>query len=126
FSRITASMAEAVGGIRVTQGFSRQEQNAGIFRELVADHSRYSVSATRNAAVYTPLLEFNAQFFTAVLLIVGGWRAMNPAIGMPIGDLVMFMLLAGIFFRPFQILGTQFGTALAAMAGAERVFKLLD
>lgn len=126
FSRITASMAEAVGGIRVTQGFSRQEQNAGIFRELVADHSRYNVIATRNAAVYTPLLEFNAQFFTAVLLIVGGWRAMNPAIGMPIGDLVMFMLLAGIFFRPFQILGTQFGTALTAMAGAERIFKLLD
>jgi ATP-binding cassette subfamily B protein len=126
FSRITASMAEAVGGIRVTQGFSREEQNAGIFRDLVADHSRYNVAAARNAAVYTPLLELNAQFFTAVLLIVGGWRALNPDIGMPIGDLVMFMLLAGIFFRPFQVLGTQFGTALTAMAGAERVFKLLD
>jgi len=126
FSRITASMAEAVGGIRVTQGFSREEENAGIFRELVADHSRYNVSATQNAAIYTPLLELNAQFFTAVLLVVGGWRALNPDIGMPPGNLVMFMLLANIFFNPFQVLGTQFQVALAAMAGAERVFKLLD
>jgi ABC-type multidrug transport system, ATPase and permease components len=126
FSRITASVSEAVGGIRVTQGFSREEQNAGIFRELVADHSQYNIGAARNTAIFTPLLELNAQFFTAALLLAGGWRALNPEIGMPIGDLIMFLFLATLFFQPFQVLGNQYGTALAAMAGAERVFRLLD
>jgi ATP-binding cassette subfamily B protein len=126
FSRITASVTEAVGGIRVTQGFSREEQNAGIFRELVADHSQYNIGAARNSAIFTPLLELNAQFFTAALLLAGGWRALHPDIGMPIGDLIMFLFLATLFFQPFQALGNQYGTALAAMAGAERVFKLLD
>jgi len=126
FSRITASVTEAVGGIRVTQGFSREEQNAGIFRELVANHSQYNIGAARNSAIFTPLLELNAQFFTAALLLTGGWRALNPEIGMPIGDLIMFLFLATLFFQPFQALGNQYGTALSAMAGAERVFKLLD
>lgn len=126
FSRITASVTEAVGGIRVTQGFSREEQNAGIFRELVADHSQYNIGAARNSAIFTPLLELNSQFFTAALLLAGGWRALHPDIGMPIGDLIMFLFLATLFFQPFQALGNQYSTALSAMAGAERVFKLLD
>lgn len=126
FSRITASVTEAVGGVRVTQGFSREEQNAGIFRELVADHSQYNIGAARNSAIFTPLLELNSQFFTAALLLAGGWRALHPDIGMPIGDLIMFLFLATLFFQPFQALGNQYSTALSAMAGAERVFKLLD
>ena len=126
FSRVTASVAEAVGGIRVTQGFSRQMQNAGIFRELVADHSRYSIGVAKNSAVYAPLLDLNMQFCIAVLLIVGGWRALHPAIGMPIGDLIMFLFLANLFFNPFRALSNQYGTALAALAGAERVFRILD
>jgi ATP-binding cassette subfamily B protein len=124
FSRVTASVSEAVGGIRVTQGFSREAQNAGIFRELIADHSEFNIGAARNSAIFTPLLELNAQFFTAALLIAGGWRAMH--VGMPIGDLIMFLFLAALFFQPFQALGNQYGTALAAMAGAERIFSLFD
>jgi ATP-binding cassette, subfamily B, multidrug efflux pump len=126
FSRVTASVAEAVGGIRVTQGFSRETENAGIFRELVADNSRYNIGAAKNSAAYAPLLDLNMQFCMAVLLIAGGWRALHPAVGMPIGDLIMFLFLAHLFFNPFRGLSNQYGTALAALAGAERVFKILD
>ena len=126
FSRVTASVAEAVGGIRVTQGFSREAENAGIFRELVADHSRYNIGVAKNSAVYAPLLDLNMQFCMAVLLIAGGWRALHPAVGMPIGDLIMFLFLAHLFINPFRALSNQYGTALAALAGAERVFKILD
>jgi ATP-binding cassette, subfamily B, bacterial len=124
FSRVTASVSEAVGGIRVTQGFSREQENAGIFRGLIADHSQRIIGAARNTAIFTPLLELNAQFFTAALLLAGGWRAMH--VDMPIGDLIMFLFLAALFFQPFQVLGNQYGTALAAMAGAERIFSLFD
>jgi len=126
FSRVTAVVAEAVGGIRVTQGFSRQSVNAGIFRELLADHSAHNIGTARNNALYTPLLELNAQFFTAALLLAGGWRALSPEVNMPIGDVVMFIFLANLFFQPFQVIGNQYAVALSAMAGAERVFGMLD
>ena len=45
---------------------------------------------------------------------------------MPVGNLVQFFFLAGLFFQPVQILGMQYNQALTAMAGAERVFNLLD
>ncbi len=126
FSRVTAVLAESVNGIRVTQGFVRQEVNAGFFRNLVADHSRYSVGAGRTSAVFLPLLELNSQFFIALLVVVGGYRAIDPEIGRPVGDLVQFFFLANLFFDPIRVLGMQYNNALTAMVGAERVFSLLD
>ena len=126
FSRITATLAESVNGIRVTQGFVRQQVNAGLFRELVADHFQIAFGAARLAAMFLPLLELNSQFFIAILLLLGGYRALNPAVATPVGDLIQFFFLAGLFFQPVQIIGMQYNVALTAMAGAERVFKLLD
>lgn len=126
FSRVTATLAESVAGIRVTQGYSRQEVNAEGFHELVVDHARYNMTAARTAGMFVPLLELNSQAFLAALLVVGGYRALQPEIAMPTGDLIQFFFLAGVFFAPIQILGNQYNQALTAMAGAERVFRLLD
>jgi ATP-binding cassette subfamily B protein len=126
FSRVTATLAESVAGIRVTQGFARQEVNAGLFHDLVTDHARYNMVATRTAGVFMPILEFNSQFFIALLLIVGGYRVLHPDVQMSVGDLIQYFFLASIFFSPIQILGNQYSQALTAMAGAERVFRLLD
>ncbi len=124
FSRVTATLAESVNGIRVTQGFVRQETNAGLFRQLLADHSRYSIALARTSGILTPLLELNSQFFVATLLMFGGWRVFHGAMG--IGDLITFFLLANPFFAPIAIIGNQYNQALVAMAGAERVFRLID
>jgi len=124
FSRVTATLAESVNGIRVTQGFVRQETNAGLFRELLADHSRYSIALARTSAFLTPILELNSQFFVAILLLTGGWGVLHH--GADVGVLIKFFLLANQFFAPIQILGNQYTQALVAMAGAERVFRLLD
>lgn len=124
FSRITATLAESVNGIRVTQGFVRQERNAGLFRHLLADHSLFSIALARTSAILTPLLELNSQFFVATLLMFGGWRVFHGDMG--VGELITFFLLANQFFAPISIIGNQYNQALVAMAGAERVFKLID
>jgi ATP-binding cassette subfamily B protein len=124
FSRVTATLAESVNGIRVTQGFVRQETNAGLFRNLLADHARYNIALARTSAILTPLLELNSQFFVATLLMFGGWRVFHGH--MEIGGLITFFLLANQFFAPISIIGNQYNQALTAMAGAERVFRLID
>jgi ABC-type multidrug transport system fused ATPase/permease subunit len=124
FSRVTATLAESVNGMRVTQGFVRQETNAGLFRSLLADHSRYNIALARTSARMMPLLELNSQFFIAVLLMLGGWRTFEGY--MDIKDLIQFFFLANLFFQPIQIIGNQYNQALVAMAGAERVFRLID
>jgi ATP-binding cassette subfamily B protein len=124
FSRVTATLAESVNGIRVTQGFVRQQTNAGLFRSLLADHSRYSVALARTSAILIPLLELNSQFFVAILLMFGGWRTFHG--DMTMAGLIQFFFLANLFFSPIAVIGNQYNQALVAMAGAERVFRLID
>lgn len=126
FSRIISTVAESVEGIRVTQGFARQEVNASMFRDLAHDHSRYVMGNARTSAVFLPLLDVNSQFFIAILLLLGGYRVLNPAIHDPVGNIVVFFFQASLFFEPVRIIGTQYTVALTAMVGAERVFNLLD
>lgn len=126
FSRVTATLAESVNGIRVTQGYAREEVNAEFFRALITDHSRYNAGAGRTAAIFMPLLAFNSQVFVALLVVVGGYRVLTPEIGKPIGDIIQFFFLANLFFEPVRTLARQYNNALVAMVGAERVFRLLD
>ncbi|MCC6415899.1 MAG: ABC transporter ATP-binding protein [Opitutaceae bacterium] len=124
FSRVTATLAESVNGIRVTQGFVRQQTNAGLFRNLLSAHSRFNLALARTSAILIPLLELNSQFFIAILLMVGGWRTFHDL--MTMADLIQFFFLANLFFSPLATLGNQYNNALIAMAGAERVFRLID
>lgn len=126
FSRVTSNLAETVNGIQVIQGFVRQETNSRIFGNLLADHSRLNYDAARTAGVFLPLLEFNSQIFLALLLMLGGYRALTPGLGLPLGDLIQFLFLANIFFSPIQTLGDQYNQSLVSMAGAERVRALLE
>jgi ATP-binding cassette subfamily B protein len=126
FSRVTATLAESVLGVRVTQGFVRQDENARLFRDLAEDHASYNTAVLRTHGLFLPLLDLNNQLFIAVLLLVGGYRVLDPAGGTSIGDLVGFFFMANMFFAPISVLGNQYNQAMTAMAGAERLFALLD
>lgn len=126
FSRVTATIAESVAVIRVTQALAREETNADMFRRLTVDHAEYNMNSAREGGRMMPLLELTGQISLGLVLIVGGYRAIVAADPMPVGDLIQFWFLAGLFFSPIQVLGNQYNQALTAMAGAERVFALLD
>lgn len=125
-SRVTATIAESVSGVRVTQGFTREDVNAGLFRTLVEDHSGYNMHQQRIQGVFLPFLQFNTQLVTACILVIGGHRILSPSPDLTVGELVQFLFLAGVFFQPIQTLGKQYTDAITAMAGAERIFTLLD
>jgi ATP-binding cassette subfamily B protein len=92
----------------------------------VTDHSRYNTAFLRTHGLFIPLLELNSQLFLAILLLVGGFRVLQPGATTEVGDLVGFFFMAGLFFSPISVLGNQYNQALTAMAGAERLFGLLD
>jgi ATP-binding cassette subfamily B protein len=108
----------------VIQGFVRQEPNNARFREFIRRHSANNMAVARHGAVFLPVLEFNGQLFLAVLVVLGGYQALYGHIGLE--ALIQFLFLSNLFFNPIPVLGGQYNQALAAMAGAERVFGLLD
>jgi ATP-binding cassette, subfamily B, bacterial len=126
FARVTATIAESVAIIRVTQAMAREDLNAQSFNELNADHAHYNMNISRISGIMMPMLEWTGQISMALIILVGGYRAILDNNPMPVGDLIQFWFLAGLFFSPIQILGGQYDAALSAMAGAERVFGVLD
>lgn len=132
FSRVTATIAESVNGVRVTQGFVRQEVNATLFRALVRNHADYNLAQARLSGTQLPLLEFKSQFIIAALTVLAGWQVLHGGF-FATGDgektfqaLVVFWFMIPFFFNPIRVIAQQYNTALTAMAGAERVFALLD
>ena len=126
FSRVTATLAESVMGIRVTQAFVRHDENARMFHGLVSDHSKNNLNVMRTNGLFLPLLDLNSQLFIAVLVVIGGYRVLESGTQAHLGDLVGFLFMAGMFFTPISNLGHQYNQAMTAMAAAERLFKLLD
>jgi ATP-binding cassette subfamily B protein len=128
WSRVSSTLAESVSGIRVTQAFVRHEINAGFFRKLIDVHGENNVGVAQASAVFVPLLQLKSQLFLGAMAFLGAFGALrwHGWLHMDVSDLVMFFFLANLFFEPVQAIGNQLNQALMAMAGAERLFRLLD
>ena len=128
WSRVASTLAESVSGIRVTQAFVRQEVNAEFFRRLIDVHGENNVGVAQASAVFVPLLQLKSQLFLGAMALIGAFGVLkwHGWLHMEVGDLVMFFFLANLFFDPVQTIGNQLNQAFMAMAGAERLFRMLD
>jgi ATP-binding cassette subfamily B protein len=128
WSRLASTLAESVSGIRVTQAFVRHKINAGFFQKLVDVHGENNVGVAQASAVFVPLLQLKSQIFLGTMALLGAFGTLRWTgwLHMEVGDLVMFFFLANLFFDPVQAIGNQLNQAFMAMAGAERLFRMLD
>jgi len=91
-------------------------------------HGENNVGMAQASAVFVPLLQLKSQLFLGAMALLGAFGALrwHGWMHMEVGDLVMFFFLANLFFDPVQAIGNQLNQALMAMAGAERLFRMLD
>lgn len=125
-SRLTGNLAEAVRGIRVIQSFTRQERGEHHFARHAQRLANDNVALASESALYVPLLDLSSQLFIAAMLLVGGYGALHGWAGMELGSLIAFFFLPALFFQSLQQLGNLYTQTVASMAGAERVFQLID
>lgn len=124
FSRLTATIAETIAGIRVTQAFAREDANARQFQALLLAHRANNLRAAHIHGLYLPVLELSSQSVAVAIFTLGAWRITGGA--MTVADLIGFLLYSGGFFAAATALADLYTTTLRAMAGAERFFALLD
>lgn len=123
-SRLTASMAENISGVRVVQAFGREEENLRRFGRLHDDFTERWVRSARVFHTYMPLVGFLSGVATVTVLGFGGWRVQHA--GLTVGELAAFLLYLGLFFGPIQTMGDLYNALLSTAASAERIFGLLD
>lgn len=123
-SRLTAHIAEAIQGIRVTQAFHQEEPNKDFFGDMNADNRFHWLSVLRLNAWFNPIVEIMAAVGTMVVYWYGTTVLKNGHI--TVGVLVAFVTYLGQFWEPIQRLTQLYGNILVAMASSERICEYLD
>lgn len=123
-SRVNASLAENLDGVRVVQSMNRQEKNLEAFDELNRGHLDTNLQAQRLSSSLMPVVEMFMSFGLAATIVFGGRLVLGGMLGS--GQLVQFTLYIQRFFDPIRSLTMQFTQLQRAMASGARIFDLLD
>ena len=148
-ARINAFTQEYVSGMSVVQLFNREARAFSDFRAINDENKLAWTDAIFAYALYYPVVELLSSTAIALVLWVGGHAVLNSErfhwvsahhfitagqntlhfslLGtVSLGILIAFIQYAQRFFRPIQDLSDKYNILQAAMAAAERVFKLVD
>src|SRR5688572_20637619 len=128
FTRVSTNLAENITGMRVVTAFNRQQPNLGTFNNLQQTNTSNNVRAARVNGLYQPVLQLIGYTGKVVILTYGGYLIVSGRIGQEkgVGAVVAAFLYWDWFMNPITQLGVFYNQLMQAMAGAERVFNLLD
>lgn len=131
FTRVSTNLAENITGMRVVTAFNRQEPNLLRFNNLQLDNTTNNLRVARINGIYHPSLQAIGFAGRAIILLYGGYLIATGGIdsgpgGGGVGAVVAAFLYWDWFMNPIINFGNFYNQLLMAMAGAERIFNLLE
>ncbi|HEY2040641.1 MAG TPA: ABC transporter ATP-binding protein [Edaphobacter sp.] len=148
-ARINSFTQEYVSGMAIVQLFNRERRAFDDFSTVNAENKKAWTDAIFAYALYYPIVEFLSTTAIALVIwrggisvlhstsftwltshtyLVPGSNAVHSSLfgTVTLGILIAFIQYAQRFFRPIQDLSDKYNILQAAMAAAERIFKLID
>ena len=128
--RVNADLQETIAGVREVQAFGREEANIETFRDTNAANRDANIRAVSFTAALAPSLEALGYVAIGVVTIVGGVALLRGqtlyGTVMSLGLIVTFLGYVQRFNQPIQQISVLWTNIQSAVAGAERIFGLLD
>ena len=121
---VTAGVQEDILGVREAQAFNRTEENIARFRRRNAANRDANVQAVAITSAFAPTIDMLSTLATALVIGYGGYLVFAGSLS--IGILTAFLIYVQQFFRPIQLASQVYTQAQAAVAGAERIYNILD
>ncbi len=121
---VLATLQETLSGIRVVQGFGRQEPSQKVFARVNDEYREANMATIRLSGVYFPGVELLSGIGTAIILYFGATRVLDQEVS--VGVMVAFVGYLSSFFDPIQQLSQLYATFQSAMAALEKIFGVLD
>lgn len=121
---INGVMEESISGQRVVKAFRRSETAIECFRASNEKVYQAGVYANTYALMLMPLTWVLGNFFIIVLVGLGGYLALQGLA--TVGMIAAFIGYAQGFLQPLRQLANMYNSIQAALAGAERVFEIMD
>ena len=113
-------------GQKTVAAFSREKICKAQFLGMVERLRSISIKAETLGGIMGPTMNMLNNLNFLLVAAIGGWLASKPDSTISVGLIVTFTLFSRNFGRPVNMLANQFNEIQSAIAGAERVFKLLD
>jgi subfamily B ATP-binding cassette protein MsbA len=121
---LTALLQESIQGNRIVKAFSMEGYEDQRFKEENWRLFKQSLRASRIKAVVAPSMEMLASFGIVGVVWYGGWSV--NAGGRTQGEFMAFMAAMFLMYGPFKGLARTYTAVHQGLAGAERVFEILD
>ena len=122
--RLNAHIEESISGIEVIKAFNHEEKIRMTFEELNKEFRVKGYKAQIWTGYLMPLINVINNFGFAMIALFGGILAVKNMIS--IGIITSFISYSKQFVRPLNDIANIFNTLQSALAGAERVFEVLD
>jgi ABC-type multidrug transport system fused ATPase/permease subunit len=123
-ANVTAYLQETLSGVRIVRAFGQERHHERRFAELNDEHREANMTTVYLNASYFPSVELLSSIGTAVILLYGGYQAIDGNV--TIGVLVAFVGYLQSFFDPIQQLSNLYATYQQGMAAIDKIFDLLD
>ncbi|MEG2859785.1 MAG: ABC transporter ATP-binding protein [Clostridia bacterium] len=122
--KVNGYIEELIEGQKVVKVFCHEPQAQATFDELNEQLCEVATSANTFANILMPVMSNLSNVLYAITAIVGGVLAIGGTLSL--GTVVAFLQFTRSFSQPITQISQQFNAVLAALAGAERIFKVID
>jgi len=122
--RLTVLLQESIQGNRIVKAFGMESYEDGRFMAENGRLFKQSLRASRIKAMVAPSMELLASFGIAGVVWYGGWSVIRG--GRTQGEFFAFMAAMFLMYAPFKGLSRTYAAVHQGLAGAERVFEVLD
>jgi ATP-binding cassette subfamily B protein len=119
-ARMNATMNEQVSGMAVVQAFGRQNSAAREFDDINRAYRDANISSIKFEAMQDAAIEMITAVCLASIVVALGYHPVS------FGTVVAFNAYVVQFFEPISSLTMRYTLLQSAMAGAERIFGLMD
>lgn len=124
--RVNGFIEEMMDGQKVVKVFNHEERAKEDFRKLNQELREFATNANIFANILMPVSANIGHFSYVLCAMLGAVLALNGYAGLTLGTLVSFLALNRGFTNPITQISQQINSVVMAMAGADRVFQLLD
>src|SRR5690349_15764826 len=127
---VNAELQESIAAVREVQAFNRADENIEQFKEVNAANRDANVRAVAYTSALAPTLEALSYVALAIVTGVGGWYLLKGqslfGTTVTLGLVVTFLGYVQRFNQPIQQIAVLWTNIQNAIAGAERIFNILD
>ena len=121
---MTGKVQDLMVGAKVTKAMAQEEKSLSDFNKVNVANAKAQIKAEVTANIYEATVGFFAALISTLIWFFGGQQVLGAYLA--IGDLVAFTQYTTSYLDPIQNISTFYGEIQSALAGAERIFVVLD